>query len=41
VATRKTATIVTATMTIKAERAAAIRWIQEQMADYDLTMEEF
>ncbi|UIF88562.1 H-NS family nucleoid-associated regulatory protein [Cupriavidus sp. UYPR2.512] len=27
-------------MTTKTERAAAIRWIQDQMADYDLTMEE-
>ncbi|MEM5432591.1 conserved protein of unknown function (plasmid) [Cupriavidus taiwanensis] len=27
-------------MTTKTERATAIRWIQEQMADYDLTMEE-
>ncbi|KAI3610910.1 hypothetical protein D8I24_0354 (plasmid) [Cupriavidus necator H850] len=27
-------------MTTKTERAAAIRWILDQMADYDLTMEE-
>ncbi len=27
-------------MTKNTERAAAIRWIQEQMADYGLTMEE-
>ncbi|UIF84560.1 H-NS family nucleoid-associated regulatory protein [Cupriavidus sp. UYPR2.512] len=27
-------------MTVKTERAAAIRWIQDQMADYDLTMDE-
>ena len=29
-----------AAMTKNTERAAAIRWIQEQMADYGLTMEE-
>ncbi|WP_042876585.1 H-NS family nucleoid-associated regulatory protein [Cupriavidus necator] len=27
-------------MTAKTERAAAIRWIQAEMADYGLTMEE-
>ncbi|WP_084402531.1 H-NS family nucleoid-associated regulatory protein [Cupriavidus sp. amp6] len=27
-------------MTVRTERAAAIRWIRDQMADYDLTMEE-
>ncbi|WP_434034902.1 H-NS family nucleoid-associated regulatory protein [Cupriavidus sp. a3] len=27
-------------MTAKTERAAAIRWIQNEMADYGLTMEE-
>jgi DNA-binding protein H-NS len=27
-------------MTAKTERAAAIRWIQAQMAEYGLTMEE-
>ncbi|WP_316157558.1 H-NS family nucleoid-associated regulatory protein [Cupriavidus sp. BIC8F] len=27
-------------MTVNNERAAAIRWIQDQMADYGLTMEE-
>ncbi|ODV44339.1 DNA-binding protein [Cupriavidus sp. UYMMa02A] len=27
-------------MTTNTERAAAIRWIQEQMANYGLTMEE-
>ncbi|QQX89668.1 H-NS histone family protein (plasmid) [Cupriavidus necator] len=27
-------------MTVKNERADAIRWIQAQMADYGLTMEE-
>ncbi|MNS94047.1 H-NS histone family protein [compost metagenome] len=30
----------TATMTVNNERADAIRWIQDQMADYGLTMEE-
>jgi DNA-binding protein H-NS len=30
----------TATMATKNERAEAIRWIQAQMADYGLTMEE-
>ncbi len=30
----------TTTMTVNNERAAAIRWIQDQMADYGLTMEE-
>jgi len=29
-----------ATKTAKTERAAAIRWIRTQMADYGLTMEE-
>ena len=32
---------VTTVMTAKTERAAAIRWIQAEMADYGLTMEEF
>ncbi|WP_454753998.1 H-NS family nucleoid-associated regulatory protein [Cupriavidus necator] len=27
-------------MTVNNERAEAIRWIQDQMADYGLTMEE-
>lgn len=27
-------------MTAKTERAAAIRWIRAEMADYGLTMEE-
>ncbi|WP_444633864.1 H-NS family nucleoid-associated regulatory protein [Cupriavidus oxalaticus] len=27
-------------MTVKTERAAAIRWIRAEMADYGLTMEE-
>lgn len=27
-------------MTANTERAAAIHWIQDRMADYDLTMEE-
>ncbi|SPC06703.1 conserved hypothetical protein [Cupriavidus oxalaticus] len=30
----------TTAMTAKTERAAAIRWIQNEMADYGLTMEE-
>lgn len=39
-ATRMTATIATATMTTKTERAAAIHWIQDKMAGYDLAMGE-
>ncbi len=33
-------TAATATVTVKNERAEAIRWIQALMADYGLTMEE-